>query len=170
MKTIKELSSALQISKEAIYKKIKRQLKQELKGHLIKKNNVTYIDDEGIKLIVNSLKTDKNSPDPHAKNTEIQPDIEPYKQVESQVKNAAYISFLQEQIFIKDKQIQRLTELNFELVQTFHQEQKLQAQENLLQLQNGEGANTKIQNGEPAPKKNLFDIIFKRKNTPNKNN
>lgn len=168
MKTIKELSIDLKISKEAIYKKIKRQLKQELKGHLIKKKNVTYIDDNGIKLIADSLKTDKNSPDTHTPKAEIQPGIEPYKQVESQVENAAYISFLQEQILIKDKQIQRLTELNFELVQTFHQEQKLQAQENLLQLQNSEGTNTKIQNSEPTPKKNFFNIIFKQKH--NKNN
>lgn len=160
MKTIKELSIDLQISKEAIYKKIKRQLKQELKGHLIKKNNVTYIDDEGIKLIAASLKTDKNSPDVHAKKVQIQPSFEPYKQVESEVENAAYISFLKEQIFIKDQQIQRLTELNFELVQTFHHEQKLQAQENLLQLQNV----------EPEPsKKNFLARLFKRKGKTKKN-
>lgn len=172
MKTIKEISNELKISKEAIYKKVKNQLKQELKDHLVKKNNVTYIDDAGIKLIASTLKTHENLQTKAQIKTEkedFQPDVEPYKQVENKVENDAYISFLQEQILIKDKQIQQLTELNFELVQTFHQEQKLQAQANLLQLKSEDDSKKEIEkNDQEEPnaakdKRNIFARIFNLK-------
>ena len=172
MKTIKEIANELEISKEAIYKKVKNQLKQELKDHIVKKNNVTYIDDEGIKLIASTLKTHENLQSKTQTKTEsedIQPTSEPYKQVESKVENDAYISFLQEQILIKDKQIQQLTELNFELVQTFHQEQKLQAQANLLQLKSEDDSKKEIEkNDQEEPnaakdKRNIFARIFNLK-------
>lgn len=180
MKTIKNLSTSLNISKEAIYKKIKIQLKQELKDHIIKKNNVTYIDEEGEKLIAQSLKREKNSIDIQtetenqtSEKDNIQPIIQPYNQVENEIETSEYISFLKEQLAIKDKQIQQLTELNFELVQTFHQEQKLQAQSNLLQLKQDENASTKVQTDtkqtskQNSVKKNIFDILFKRKQVEN---
>lgn len=180
MKTIKNLSTSLNISKEAIYKKIKTQLKHELKDHIIKKNNVTYIDDEGEKLIAQSLKREKilvdiqnETENQNQEKDDIQPTIQPYKQVENKVENSEYISFLKEQLAIKDKQIQQLTELNFELVQTFHQEQKLQAQSNLLQLKQDENTSTKVQtdtkqsNKQNNVKKSIFNILFKRKQVEN---
>lgn len=56
-KTIKELSEILGISKVALYKKLKTQLKHELTGHTKKVNNVTYVDDFGMAIISDSLKT-----------------------------------------------------------------------------------------------------------------
>ena len=76
---------------------------------------------------------------------------------------------MQEQILIKDKQIQQLTELNFELVQTFHQEQKLQAQANLLQLKSEDDSKKEIEkNDQEKPnaakdKRNIFARIFNLK-------
>lgn len=61
MKTIKELSEALNISKVALYKKLKTQLKDELTGHIKKLNNITYIDDLGISIIAESLKAKTNN-------------------------------------------------------------------------------------------------------------
>ena len=89
MKTIKNLALSLKISKEAIYKKIKIQLKHELKEHIIKKHNVTYIDEEGEKIIAQSLKPDKlldknqsklqDKIENHTKKNDIQPSIQLYK-------------------------------------------------------------------------------------------
>lgn len=56
MKTIKELSEILGISKVALYKKLKTQLKNDLTGHIKKVNNVTYIDDFGTSIISESLR------------------------------------------------------------------------------------------------------------------
>lgn len=59
MKTIRQLSSELKISKEAVYKKLKHQLKDELAGHSHKIDGVTHIDEEGERLIIQSLCTER---------------------------------------------------------------------------------------------------------------
>ena len=161
MKTIKELSDSLNISKEALYKKLKVQLKTELKEHIVKRKNITYIDDIGEKIIADSLKV-KSTSDANVEKSDIdkpktseprsdsasnfepnfQPDFVPDFQVETKVQSkvesqafsADYIAFLREQIAEKDAQIQRLSQLNLELVQTFQNEQKLQIQSNVLSL------------------------------------
>lgn len=49
-----DVAKMFSVSKVTIYKKITSK-KVELKGHLIKKKNVTYLDDEAVEIIKNSL-------------------------------------------------------------------------------------------------------------------
>lgn len=183
MKTIKELSDSLNISKEALYKKLKVQLKTELKEHIVKRKNITYIDDIGEQIIADSLKVKSNS-DTNAEKSDIdkpkipepksdsapnfQPDFAPDFQVETKVQSkvesqafsADYIAFLREQIAEKDAQIQRLSQLNLELVQTFQNEQKLQIQSNVLSLSEMQN---KDEDKTNHSHKNLFKWLFSKK-------
>jgi hypothetical protein len=52
-----EVSNKLHVSKVTIYKKMEL-LKKELKGHIIKKKNITFLDDYAIELIKNHLSVD----------------------------------------------------------------------------------------------------------------
>ncbi len=61
MKTIKQLSTEFGISKEAIYKKLKFQLKNELMGHIFKVEGVTRIDEEGELLIKRSIHRERRT-------------------------------------------------------------------------------------------------------------
>ena len=49
-----EVANSLGVSKVTIYKKIEK-MKKEMKPHIHKKRNITYIDEGGIELIKNSL-------------------------------------------------------------------------------------------------------------------
>ena len=183
MKTIKELSDSLNISKEALYKKLKVQLKTELKEHIVKRKNITYIDDIGEQIIADSLKV-KSTSDTNAEKSDIdkpkipepksdsvpnfQPDFVPDFQVETKVQNkvetpafsADYITFLREQIAEKDAQIQRLSQLNLELVQTFQNEQKLQIQSNVLNFSEIQKQDEDKNNDNH---RSLFKRLFRKK-------
>lgn len=107
MKTIKQLSKELQISKEAIYKKIKFQLKEPLESHITKLNHVTHIDEIGEQMIIQSLHRERQetikeivAADPvDAKEniTNVQAGEQPHL--------TEYIHLLQEQVKTKDIQI-----------------------------------------------------------------
>lgn len=53
-----DVAKMFAVSKVTIYKKISSH-KAELKGHIIKKKNITFIDDEGVEIIKNSLQINK---------------------------------------------------------------------------------------------------------------
>jgi hypothetical protein len=53
--TVKQAASSLKVSARTIYNKINFQLKKELKAHVKTADNKTFIDDEGINIIKESL-------------------------------------------------------------------------------------------------------------------
>ncbi len=53
-----DVAKLFSVSKVTIYKKISSN-KEALKGHIIKKKNVTYLDDEAVEIIKNSLQVNK---------------------------------------------------------------------------------------------------------------
>lgn len=73
--TIAQASEQLGITKQAVYKKIKR-VEKNIKRHMCKKNGVTYITEHGLEL----LKTDLNEFQP------LEEDLNENKQVESNEK------------------------------------------------------------------------------------
>lgn len=54
MKTVKEIALDLEVSQVTVYNHIKK-LDKELKGNILKRQNTTLIDDEGIRLIKISM-------------------------------------------------------------------------------------------------------------------
>lgn len=53
-----DVAKLFSVSKVTIYKKISTN-KQALKGHIIKKKNITYLDDEAVEIIKNTLQVNK---------------------------------------------------------------------------------------------------------------
>ena len=107
MKTIAELASELNVTPQAIYKKIK-QFKQPLKQHLHKgEKGKTLIDSEGQVIIRNSFKQFKQSVVKQFQ----QPFNEQFNSDNSQIIKLLEdnINILQEQLKTKDKQIEDLT-------------------------------------------------------------
>jgi hypothetical protein len=103
MKTIKQLSTELGISKEAIYKKLKFQLKEQLDGHVRKVDNVTRIDGEGELLIRQSLHRERRE----AIETVMETVVEDGALFEPpQTHLDEYVMLLREQIRTKDVQIE----------------------------------------------------------------
>ena len=98
MKTIKQLSEELKISKEAIYKKIRYQLKDSLETHVIKQNNVTHIDEIGEQIIIQSLNRERQEA--------IQVIIQGDTITEEQEHVSEYIAILEAQLKNKDTQIE----------------------------------------------------------------
>lgn len=60
MKTIKQVAKELDITTQAVYKKINQTLKYELKNHIHTQNNKRFIDDEGFVILKSSLQTVAN--------------------------------------------------------------------------------------------------------------
>ena len=102
MKTIKQLSEELKISKEAIYKKIRYQLKDSLENHVIKRNNVTHIDEIGEQIIIQSLNKERQE----AIQVIIQSDTMNSEMDEAQEHVSEYIAILEMQLKNKDIQIE----------------------------------------------------------------
>lgn len=149
MKTIRELSEILGISKESIYKKIKYQLKVELKDHVFKGSGGALIDDVGESLILQSLRRERAAQEdemPEEKDVDStvnsnleQPNIVNSLQVESvdiisilkqqlEEKDRQIVSLMNlqdEQMQNKDLQIERLLNINEQLITTFQNEQKI---------------------------------------------
>ena len=121
MKTIRQLSEELKISKEAIYKKIKFQLKEELEPHIFKFNNVTHLDDEGERLIMESLTKERRDAIQYVIHTE--------GERSTDKPNAPhmleFIGLLQEQIQMKDFQLQNQNTHISQLMQILNSHQFL---------------------------------------------
>lgn len=186
MKTIRELAESMEISKESVYKKIKYQLKVELKDHVFKGNNGTLIDEAGENIILQSLRRERATSF-ETKLSE-QPDIVKTEKIES----VYLVNILEQQLAEKDKQIvtlmnsrdelmrsknlyiEKLLEINGNLINTFQNDQKIKLA-NTLQLQSNQDEfleqNLYTQtetNGEQGKlsetplKKNFLDKIFRR--------
>ena len=97
MKTIKELSDTLKISKVSLYKFLKR---DEIKGHVFKKDSITVIDETGEELIKAYYSWEQD--------TDVNDTINETINNDSQIKNADIITLLQEQLKEKDNQINAL--------------------------------------------------------------
>lgn len=105
MKTIRQLSSEIGISKEAIYKKLKYQLKNELENHITKLDGVTHIDGEGERLIIQSLRMERQEA------LQGVLEIEPYDNVSGAPEpTRELITTLTEQIKTKDEQLETQSE------------------------------------------------------------
>lgn len=73
MKTVRELTDTIKVSKVSIYKALKR---EDLKEHIVKQDNITYVDETGERLLIdlfklNSKFTEINSKVKSAENDEI---------------------------------------------------------------------------------------------------
>lgn len=101
MKTIKQLSEELKISKEAIYKKIRYQLKDSLENHVVKRSNITHIDEIGEQIIIQSLNKERQE----AIQVIIQDDTINNGIDEAQEHVSEYIAILETQLKNKDIQI-----------------------------------------------------------------
>jgi len=117
MKTIKELSESIGISKVSIYKLLKR---NDIKGHVFKKDNVSMIDETGEQLIKNYYSREQGESINDIVNDIINDD--------SQVKSSDIISLLQEQLREKDGQINALLNI-------VTNQQKLQATQYIVDNQ-----------------------------------
>jgi hypothetical protein len=103
MKTIRQLSTELGISKEAIYKKVKFQLKDRLEGHVSKVDNVTRIDAEGELMIRQSLHRERREAIETVMDLPAG-DGAPFEPAQAHI--AEYVGLLREQIRAKDVQIE----------------------------------------------------------------
>lgn len=142
MKTVKELETELKVSKVSIYSNLK---KEEFKSHVFKgEKNVTCVDEVGEELLKAYYLKEKNKTIEDLVSDEIE-----YIQADSKdskdIENVDIIRILQEQIAIKDEQINTL--LNIVINQQKMESVKLIAQEI-----------------ESKPeKKSFFQKIFKNK-------
>ena len=160
MKTVKELELLLNVSKVSIYSMLK---KDELKGHIFKgENNITLIDDIGVELLKSHYLKDEGETLDDITNIsedEICQNKESSKvdsKDDDEIKNLEIIRILQQQLEIKDEQINHL--LNIVI-----NHQKLQATK--LLTENQELTNDTIhtiQTEEP-PKRGFFRRIFRKK-------
>jgi DNA-binding transcriptional MocR family regulator len=97
MKTIKELTETIKVSKVSIYKAIKR---DEIQGHITKRDNTTYIDETGEQLLIEMFKL-------NSKETEINSQVKSEKALPIERQDDEII-FLREQI--KEMQSELKTE------------------------------------------------------------
>ena len=101
--TVTELSDSLKISKQTIYVKLKMKMLEE---YITKKQGITYISEEGLNLIKDSLKMKhvvsddlNNEYTTKTSNDEVATDSEDFKL------NSDYINYLKDQLIIKDNLI-----------------------------------------------------------------
>ena len=105
MKNIRQLSTEFGISKEAIYKKLKFQLKEQLAEHIVKVDNVTHLDEEGELIIRQSLNRERRE----AIETLMGGVVEDgafSEALEGQAHLTEYVTLLKEQVKAKDIQIE----------------------------------------------------------------
>lgn len=102
--TVAEVSELIGLSKVSIYKKLKL---KELEPHIVKKQGITYIDEEGFNLIKDNLKFNDNIKTEDV-NTETNEDIT--KDVDDLTISKELINALLEQLRAKDEQIKQLTD------------------------------------------------------------
>ena len=139
MKSVKDLTVSLQLSKVTIYKALKR---DDLQEHIIKKDNITYIDEKGEQILIEmfSKATSKMNS----------------KLNEQANNNNITIQALINQLEVKDKQIADLTETIKHLSQSINAGQQNQLAETIIES---------LPPPESAPAKvGFFSKIFKRKN------
>lgn len=100
MKTIKEVSEELGISKTSVYNMIK---KDALKKHISKKDNITYIDDVGFKILTTYYE--------HEKSKTINDSIQAIIEEAGFSEDSDIVELLREQVKQKDNEINSLIQL-----------------------------------------------------------
>lgn len=111
MKTVKDMADSLKVSKVSVYKAIK---KDSIKKHTFKRDNNTYVDETGEKLLFALF----NKVDSEPKLTDSESDNKPV--------NNDLIAILREQLKEKDAQINSLLNRIEQLINLNENSQKLQ--------------------------------------------
>lgn len=75
-----DVAKMFSVSKVTIYKKITNH-KEDLKGHIIKKKNITYLDDEAVEIIKNSLQVNQDKASGRLINDELEKVYEEKNQI-----------------------------------------------------------------------------------------
>lgn len=104
-----DVAKLFSVSKVTIYKKITSN-KDALKGHIIKKKNVTYLDDEAVEVIKNSLQVNQDKVSGRLINEELNrvyEDIKHYQDLNSKLK-AEKIAMLNDEIMELESLIRHL--------------------------------------------------------------
>lgn len=106
--TVAEVNKITNLSKVSIYKKLKL---KEFEGHVSKSDGVTYIDDEGLTLIKDSLKLNESvKKDLNDDDVEENAELEISTDKDDLIVNKELINALIEQLKAKDIQIQELND------------------------------------------------------------
>jgi transcriptional regulator with XRE-family HTH domain len=158
MKTIKQIADEIGVSKQAVSQKIKKEpLSSSLRKLTQIKGNTVYISEEGETLIKSTFSQSNRQPTVGEKSANKTPNDNQLHDILT-----ATITALKEQLEVKDKQIESLTEINKDLsdvnkslADSINAEQKNKLAETLI-----DGNERLIENGKP--KKKGFFRIFSR--------
>jgi len=104
-----DVTKLFSVSKVTIYKKISNN-KEALKGHIIKKKNVTYLDDEAVEIIKNSLQVNQEKASGRLIDEELEKvyeDIKMYQDMNQKLKSEK-IAMLNEEIMELESLIRHL--------------------------------------------------------------
>jgi ATP-dependent Lon protease len=104
-----DVAKLFSVSKVTIYKKITSN-KEALKGHIIKKKNITYLDDEAVEIIKNSLQVNQDKVSGRLIDEELNrvyEDIKHYQDLNSKLK-AEKIAMLNDEIMELESLIRHL--------------------------------------------------------------
>jgi len=104
-----DVAKLFSVSKVTIYKKISSN-KEALKGHIVKKKNITYLDDEAVEIIKNSLQVNKDKVSGKLIDEElgrVYEDIKAYQDLTNKLKSEK-IAMMNEDIMDLESQIRHL--------------------------------------------------------------
>jgi ferric iron reductase protein FhuF len=118
-----DLAKLFDVSKVTIYKKISNN-KESLKGHITKKKNVTYLDDEAVEIIKNSLQVNQEKVSGRLIDEELEKvydELKLYEEINHNLK-AEKIAMLNDEIMELESLIRHLS--NQIIVKTNHLKSK----------------------------------------------
>lgn len=104
-----DVAKLFSVSKVTIYKKISNN-KEALKGHVIKKKNVTYLDDEAVEIIKNSLQVNQEKVSGRLIDDELDKvyeDIQKYQELNQKLKSEK-IAMMNEEILELESLVRHL--------------------------------------------------------------
>lgn len=104
-----DVAKLFSVSKVTIYKKISNN-KEALKGHIIKKKNVTYLDDEAVEIIKNSLQVNNEKVTGRLIDDELDKayeELKLYKEINEKLKTEK-ISMLNDEVMELESMIRHL--------------------------------------------------------------
>jgi len=162
---VEKAAIKLNISKQSIYNKIKL---NEFKSRVVKKQGKTYIDEDLLKLIQDSLKFNSSfKEDIKPKDIEEDPTLTPQAQEDILKFNQELISALLDQLKEKDKQIHELHKLleNSQVLLKDKPQQDILLLENHFQAMDLKLTNIREQmkqRKEDQQHKGIFKKIFKK--------
>lgn len=148
--TVAEVSDLIGLSKVSIYKKLKL---KELRGHIIKKGGLTYLDDGALNLIKNTLKL--NDSETYETDNTVNDEGEKYLMNIGDLSiKTDYINTLKKQLDRKDAQIK-------ELIDRLQQEQELHRnQQILLKCEQNKNGSLLLLRRDKKKKKKFWKRVF----------